>query len=85
MGPGLRGVWPVAAAGPGVVPALRGDGPMGRRTEKPRIVAYLDEDLRERVEAYAASQSLSMSTIALLALRAYLDEDAPESRKRRKS
>jgi hypothetical protein len=55
------------------------------RTEGPRLTAYVTPDLRRRAERYAESQGISVSTLVLLALRAYLDEHAAESLRRRKA
>jgi hypothetical protein len=54
------------------------------RTEGPRIVAYVPPELRKRAEVYARGQGVSVSTIVMLALRVYLDERAPEPRKRKR-
>lgn len=53
------------------------------RTEAARLTAYVGREIRERVETYAEAQGLSVSTVILLALRAYLDQNESRSRRRK--
>jgi hypothetical protein len=55
------------------------------RTEGPRVTAYVGPEIRKRAERYAESQGFSLSTLILLALRAYLDQHEAKSRNRGKS